>query len=134
MTIHALRFDAPAVQTEINVTPLIDVMLVLLMIVMLTAPMVMHRNPLPLGSNGGGAPPVLLALSVKSTGEMYLQGAAVTRASLSSALTAAANGDNPPVLDVRAEASTRYDDIAAVLALAREAGLESIRVEGVRTD
>lgn len=134
MTIRALRFDAPVVQSQINVTPLIDVMLVLLMIMMLTAPMVMHRNPLPLGSNGGGAPPAVLALSVKSTGEMYLQGTAISRAGLSGALMAAANGDNPPVLDVRAEADTRYDDISAVLALARNAGLESIRVEGVRAD
>jgi len=134
MTIGSLRFDAPAVQSEINVTPLIDVMLVLLMIMMLTAPMILHRNPLPLGSNGGVAPPAVLALSVKSTGELYLQGVPVNRAGLSSALAAAADADAPPVLEIRAEAATHYDDIAAVLALARNAGLESIRVEGARAD
>jgi biopolymer transport protein ExbD len=135
MTVRSLRgYAPPQVQAEINVTSLIDVMLALVLILMVTAPLALHRIPLPLGSNSGSAEPKTLALSVKTTGELYLQGSAVSRAQLASALTSAANSETPPVLEVRPEASTRYDDVAAVLALAKSSGMPAIRIEGTRTE
>jgi biopolymer transport protein ExbD len=132
MTARSLRFDAPAIQAEINVTPLIDVMLALVMILMLTAPLALHRLALPLGGGSDVTPPRTLTLSVKSTGELYLDGVAVSRAQLAAALAAAA--DAAALLEVHPEATTRYDDVAAALALARNSGLSAIRVEGVRTE
>lgn len=127
---HALRSDASAVQAQINVTPLIDVLLVLLMILMLTTPLAMHRVPLPLGASAGTGAPDTLALSVKATGELYLDGAAVDRAQLARTLAAAAERAAPPLLEIRPEANTRYDRVADALVLAQNSGMSAIRVVG----
>lgn len=135
MSVRSLQSYAPTpVRAEINVTSLIDVLLALVLILMVTAPLSMHRIPLPLGSSSAGGTPTILGLSVKTTGELYLDGTAVSRAQLSTALANAANSASPPILEIRPEASTRYDDVAAVLALAKRSGLPAIRVEGVRTE
>lgn len=133
MSVRSLQAYAPMpVRTEINVTSLIDVLLVLVLILMLTAPVAMHRIPLPLGANAGGAEPKILGLSLKTTGELYLEGTAVNRAQLSTLLAAAADSAAPPVLEIRPEATTRYDEVAGVLALAKRSGLPAIRIEGTR--
>ncbi|MEO6687913.1 MAG: biopolymer transporter ExbD [Dokdonella sp.] len=134
MTARSLRFSAPAVQAEINVTPLIDVMLALVMILMLTAPLALHKLSLPLAGSNGQALPKTLMLSVKSTGELYLDGIAISRAQLAVAFAAAAAAASPALLEVHPEATTRYDDVATVLALARNNGMDAIRVEGVRSE
>jgi biopolymer transport protein ExbD len=135
MGIRSLQSYAPTpVRAEINVTSLIDVLLALVLILMVTAPMAMHRIPLPLGANVAGAEPKVVGLSVKTTGELYLDGNAVSRAQLSAALAAAAASTTPPVLEIRPEATTRYDDVAEVLALAKRSQLPAIRIEGARAD
>ena len=134
MNARSLRFSAPAVQAEINVTPLIDVMLALVMILMLTAPLALHKLTLPLGGGNSGPQPRTLSLSVKETGELYLDGSAVNRAQLKTAFTYAANAAAPVLLEVHPEATARYDDVASVLALARNSGMDAIRVEGVRAE
>ena len=102
MATAALRSDAFAAQASINVTPLIDVLLVLLMILMLTTPLTTRRVPLPLGADEPGAtPPPELQLALKPTGELYLDGVAVSRAELSAALATAAAAARPPLLDLR---------------------------------
>lgn len=134
MAVHPMcGYVPPVVQAEINVTSLIDVMLALVLILMLTAPLAMHRMPVPLGSNSDGAESETLGLSIKQTGELYLEGNAVNRAQLSAMLASAAAGANPPILEVRPEANTRYDEVATILALAKRSGLLTIRVEGVRS-
>lgn len=133
MSVRSLQSYAPSpVRAEINVTSLIDVLLALVLILMVTAPMAMHRIPVPLGASSADGEPTILGLSVKSTGELYLDGTAVSRAQLSAALAIAANSASPPVLDIRPEASTRYDEVAAALALAKRSGLPTIRIEGTR--
>lgn len=134
MSTRSLRFAAPAVQSEINVTPLIDVMLALVMILMLTAPLALHRLPIPLAGSDSPVQPRTLMLSVKQTGELYLDGAAVSRGQLQTLLSAAANAATPALLEVHPEATTRYDDVATILALARSSGMDAIRVEGVRAE
>jgi|SRR5690606_23863606 len=134
MATHALRSDAFAEQATINVTPLIDVLLVLLMILMLTTPLATQRVMLPLGGHdAGAAPPKDLRLSLKSTGELYLDGVAVSRAQLSAALSAAAGAVEPPLLELQPEAEVRYEDMLSTLVLAQDSGLAAIRVQGVRT-
>lgn len=129
----ARSLEACAVRSEINVTPLIDVMLALVMILMVTAPLVMHRMPLPIGDGRSEAAATpALKLSILSTGELYLDHAPVSRAQLAIVLEAAAKAAVPPALEVRAEADARYDNVAAALAIAERAGLASIRVEAAR--
>lgn len=133
MATAALRSDAFAAQASINVTPLIDVLLVLLMILMLTTPLTTRRVPLPLGAGEPGAtPPPELQLALKPTGELYLDGVAVSRAELSAALATAAAAARPPLLDLRPDAEVRYEDMLATLVLAQDSGIAAIRVQGVR--
>ncbi len=55
MSVRSLQAYAPMpVRNEINVTSLIDVLLALVLILMLTAPMALHRIPMPLGTNSDG--------------------------------------------------------------------------------
>jgi biopolymer transport protein ExbD len=131
---HALRSYASAVQAEINVTPLIDVMLALVMIMMITAPLALKRLPMPLGDGNNGPEPRTLALSIMSTGELHLQGVAVNRAELASLLAAEAAADQQPVLEIRSDADTPYEKVADTLVLAQNSGLAGIRVEGTRAN
>lgn len=117
-------------RNEINVTPLIDVLLVLVVILILSAPMALHRVPMPLGSNADGTTPKVIGLSIDPAGELYLEGTAVNRAQLASALALAAGRADAPVLEIRPQATTRYELVADALALATRSGLAAIRVEG----
>ena len=121
---------ATTVQAEINVTPLVDVMLALVVIMIVTAPLAMHRIPLPLAGSGLDMAPRTLAVSVKTTGEFYLDGVSVSRAQLAAAFATAAAAASPPTLDVKPEASASYENVATVLALAKSNGLPAIRIEG----
>lgn len=128
-----IRASMPA-HGEINVTPLIDVLLVLVVILMLSAPIALHRIPLPLGPGSNGAMPKVIGLSIQSTGELYLEGSAVNRAQLASLLALAADRADAPVLEIRPQASVPYEQVADVLALARRSGVPAIRIEGTRAE
>lgn len=67
-----------------------------------------------------------------STGELYLQGHAVSRAELTSALAIQAQMPKPPVLEVRTDADTPYAKVVDALAVARSSGIDGIQIEGVR--
>ena len=78
-----LRFHASNEQAEINVTPLIDVLLALVVILMIAAPLTMKKLGVPLAGGPETVPPPRVAtLSVLSTGELFLDGNAVNRAQL----------------------------------------------------
>lgn len=119
-------------QAEINITPLIDVMLALLAIFMIAAPVVTRQIDLPLA--GAQAPPAavepaVLTLSIMDSGEWYLDGVAVTRAGLADRLRQRiAAAPVPPVVDVRAQAASAYDDVANALAVARASGVTHLRM------
>lgn len=132
MTTDAFRSHAAATQAEINVTPLIDVLLALVVILMVTAPLAMKRLPLPLGSESATSTPRTLGLSVLSTGELYLEGRAVSRAELASTLAIEARMPKPPVLEIRSDADTPYAKVVDALAVARSSGIGGIQVEGAR--
>jgi biopolymer transport protein ExbD len=134
MTSRVLQSYVPEARPQINVTPLIDVMLALVMILMVTAPLALHRIPIPLAASSSGTEPAVLPLSIKNTGELYLAGVAVNRSQLESTLTAAALTDVPPLLEIRPDADAAYDDVAIALALAKRSGMQSIRIEGTRAD
>ncbi len=118
---------------EINVTPLVDVMLVLLIIFMIATPLVTHKQTLNFGANPCAGPcptptePV--TLSIKQSGELYWNGVALNRAELAQNLAVVARQSDPPLLNLRPEARTRYELVAEVLATAKNANLSRIAIE-----
>lgn len=128
---RAISFQRVDPQAEINITPLIDVMLALLVIFMIAAPVITRQITLPLA--GSDTPsqtdPTVLKLSIMDTGEWYLDGVAVTRASLADRLQRAIQATPvAPVLEVQAQAATAYDDVANALAVARSSGVNHLRM------
>jgi biopolymer transport protein ExbD len=130
----AFALDRTPVEfAQINVTPLVDVMLVLLVIFMITTPLLTHKLTLDFSHCTQDCPnpsdPV--KLSVKQTGELYWNGVALNRAELANNLAILARQDDPPMLTLRAEARTKYERITEVLAMAKNANLHRISVESV---
>ena len=132
MSAFALDRDSSSF-AQINVTPLVDVMLVLLIIFMIAAPLATHKLTLNFGVNDcviacpKASDPV--NLSIKQTGELYWNGIALNRAQLAQNLAVIAQQTNPPQLNLRPEARTRYEWVADVLAAAKNANLQRIAIE-----
>jgi len=116
------------VMAEINVTPLVDVMLVLLIIFMITAPLAAHKIKieLPLASlakppdEAGNQP---ITLSVKENGELFWNDEPITEATLQAQLRVAAQRTPQPELQIRADKETEYQLISSVMADAKNAGM-----------
>ena len=132
MSAFALDRD-PSSFSQINVTPLVDVMLVLLIIFMIAAPLATNKLTLNFGVKDcvGTCPkpnePV--NLSIKQTGELYWNGVALNRAELEQNLAIIAQQSSPPLVNLRPEARTRYELVAGVLATAKNANLQRIAIE-----
>ncbi|WJF89867.1 biopolymer transporter ExbD [Paraburkholderia bonniea] len=120
---------AAAPMAEINMTPLIDVMLVLLVIFIITAPLFTHAIRLELPRVAAApAPqePHTVTLSIDAANQIYWDGTAITLAQMRTDFATAAHSDSPPEIQLRAERSTRYEVIAQVMGAAQQAGLERI--------
>jgi len=135
MAVFALDREAGSF-AQINVTPLVDVMLVLLIIFMLAAPMLTHKLTLNFGESCLAAkcpkPSDPVNLSIKQTGELYWNGVALNRAELAQNLAVLGQQSDPPQLTLRPEARTRYELVAGVLAAAKNASLQRISIESTR--
>jgi biopolymer transport protein TolR len=118
-----------ALQSEINVTPLVDVCLVLLIIFMVVLPAVVNGIPvkLPTGT-GPAAPQEQLAITVADDGTVYL-GALVVRSEqvASELLRLHAQAPNRPVA-VRGDKRVAYGEVARVLDASRAAGFSDVRL------
>lgn len=115
---------------EINVTPLVDVMLVLLIIFMITAPLMSHRIRIDLPQANYKAqeetPPDPIDLAVRENGDLYWNDEPVTPAMLNAQLRIAAQRSPQPELQIRADKTTQYQKIATVMADAKSAGMIKI--------
>jgi biopolymer transport protein ExbD len=112
---------------EINTTPLVDVMLVLLVIFIITAPLFHQAVPIDLpqvSSTKLDDKPMVIQLALDADGRIYWNGEAVERQVMSDRM-AAARGDNPE-LHLRADRGTRYERVADVMAAAQRAGIVKI--------
>jgi biopolymer transport protein ExbD len=118
-----------APMAEINMTPLIDVMLVLLVIFIITAPLFTHAIRLDL-PKVAAAParqtPQTISLSIDAAGKIYWNGTVVTLDQMRARFVAAGKEQEQPEIQLRAERSTRYEVIAQVMGAAQQAGLERI--------
>ena len=115
--------------SDINVTPLVDVMLVLLIIFMITAPLMSHTVTVTLPSThevkadteGQGVPPVDLA--IKDDGSMYLNDNPVTESELKAKFAVYASMAPQPELQVRAAQDTQWKIVRKMLGEAKNAGM-----------
>ena len=124
----------PDVMIDINTTPLIDVMLVLLVMLIITIPIQLHavNLNLPLGSPPPPpTPPEVVKLDVDPTSTVYWNGEAVpTREALEEMLTVAAAQQVQPELHLRPDKNSRYEVVAGVMASAQRLGLTKIGIVG----
>jgi biopolymer transport protein ExbD len=114
---------------DINVTPLVDVMLVLLVIFILTAPLLSYSIKLDLPNDPAPASepaPATVRLSIDADGAVYWDGEPVSDAQLTARMTEAAKNITLPELHLRADKATRYERISFVLSTAQQAGLAKI--------
>ncbi|MFM0283479.1 biopolymer transporter ExbD [Paraburkholderia sediminicola] len=118
-----------APMAEINMTPLIDVMLVLLVIFIITAPLFTHAIRLDL-PRVAAAParqtPQTIALSIDAAGKLYWNGKVITLQQMRAQFVEAGKQADQPEIQLSAERSTRYEVIAQVMGAAQQAGLERI--------
>ncbi|WP_434107327.1 ExbD/TolR family protein [Paraburkholderia caffeinilytica] len=118
-----------APMAEINMTPLIDVMLVLLVIFIITAPLFTHAIRLDL-PKVAAAParqtPQTISLSIDAAGKLYWNGTVITLQQMRAQFVEAGKQADQPEIQLRAERSTRYEVIAQVMGAAQQAGLERI--------
>ena len=115
---------------EINTTPLVDVMLVLLVIFIITAPLLTHSIQLELPKAGAPSTPEkieTITLSIDPAGALFWNNEPLSGLSeLSSRLSAAAAKSPKPDLHLRADRETRYERIAEVMSAAQGAGISGI--------
>jgi biopolymer transport protein ExbD len=119
--------EAP--MADINMTPLIDVMLVLLVIFIITAPLLTHAIRVDLPKVAAApAPPTArtIALSIDAAGRIYWDGTPVTAAQMRARLADAGRAAPQPEIQLRAARATRYDVIAQVMGAAQQAGIERL--------
>ncbi len=119
--------DAP--MSEINVTPMVDVMLVLLVIFILTAPLMTSviRLDLPQSEGGqSGAAPQAVSLVVDAQGALFLNDQPITPEALRQRLSEAARRSPDTELELRADQSVPYGRVVEAMGLAQKAGLSRI--------
>ncbi|WP_114240978.1 biopolymer transporter ExbD [Dyella sp. C9] len=119
--------NAGGPMSEINVTPLVDVMLVLLIIFMITAPLMSHRITVDLPTANPKVsdtePVEPMDLAVKPDGTLYLNDIEVTEAELKAQFAVAAAKAPQPELQIRADKTTEYKVVKKILADAKEQGM-----------
>jgi biopolymer transport protein ExbD len=114
---------------EINVTPLVDVMLVLLVIFIITAPLLASAIKLDLPdvkAAPAAARPDNVRIAIDADGRYYWNDQLIEDAALPARLAEAARAQPQPELHLRADRDTRYDRLARLMAAAQDAGLTRI--------
>ncbi len=115
---------------DINVTPLVDVMLVLLIIFMITAPLMAHKVKvkLPLATLNAKpeiiVPPVTVA--IKANGDVFWNDQPMTDALLEQNLSIALARDPQPQVDIRADNNTKYSLIQKTVRTIRLSGMRKV--------
>ncbi|CAH2805893.1 MAG: Biopolymer transport protein ExbD/TolR [uncultured Paraburkholderia sp.] len=106
---------------DINMTPLIDVMLVLLVIFIITAPLftrAIRLDLLKVAAAPARQTPQTILLSIDAAGKIYWNGTVITLAQMRERFTQAGKAADQPEIQLRAERSTRYETIAEVMGAA----------------
>jgi biopolymer transport protein ExbD len=134
MNIGSNPMSEPEVMMDINTTPLIDVMLVLLIMLIITIPMQLHSVNLDMPT---GKPPTktvepeVIKIEIEPNGVvLWNQQALTDRASLEARLMQAKAQAVQPELHIKAHAKAKYEAVAGVLASAQRIGLTKLGIVG----
>ena len=123
----------PEVMMDINTTPLIDVMLVLLVMLIITIPIQLHSVTLemPVGTPPANAiKPEKIQIDIDANSTVYWQGLPVSASELDEKMTAVAQLNPQPEVHVRPNKTSQYAVFANVLSSTRRIGLNKIAVIG----
>ncbi|AJG20206.1 ExbD/TolR family protein [Cupriavidus basilensis] len=129
MAFGTLDSDEDEVMSEINMTPLVDVMLVLLIIFIITIPVINHtvKIDLPRATNTPNDPkPQNINLAIDASGKVFWNQAEVDEPTLEANIAQAAQQQPQPELHLRADRDVRYERVAEVMAAAQHGGLGKI--------
>ncbi len=124
--------DTGGPMSEINVTPLVDVMLVLLIIFMITAPLMSHKTKVELPeadyeTRSTEAPPTLpITVAVTEEGRFFLNDEPVTREMLESRLSIEAQKTPQPSVNIRGDKVTKYRYVNEVVNIAQAQGMRKV--------
>lgn len=134
MNIGSGSSSEPEVMMEINTTPLIDVMLVLLIMLIITIPAQLHSVNLDMPVSAAPTKkvdPVVVHIDIDSKSVVRWDGAVIeNRADLEARLTQASKLVPQPELHIRADAKAKYDAVAGVMANAQRIGLTKLGIVG----
>lgn len=121
--------DQDEVMSEINVTPLVDVMLVLLVIFILTVPVLTHSVSVDLPQTQQvhtTVDPKYIAVSVASDGSVFWDGERLDQAQLENALSETAAHHPQPEIRLYGDRRVAYEEVVKVMAAAQRAGIEKL--------
>lgn len=124
--------DSGGPMAEINVTPLVDVMLVLLIIFMITAPLMSHKTKVELPEanldalNPVAPPTPPITLAVKDDGTIYLNDEPISKGLLESKLAVEAQKTPQPQINVRGDKTTKYRIVQEVVQIAQSQGMRKV--------
>jgi biopolymer transport protein ExbD len=119
---------------EINTTPLVDVMLVLLIIFMITAPLMAHKIKIDLPQASTvllEEKPDTIVIALLPNGTMYLNDTRIDRESLVKRLASEAQRKPQPELHLHVDRTTQFQLLATIMADAQNAGMVKV---GIATD
>jgi biopolymer transport protein ExbD len=126
--------DDAEMMVDINTTPLVDVLLVLLVMLIITIPIQLHAVNLEMPSPDApppAVPPAIVQLDVTPSGAFSWNGEPVAnREELDTRLRDAAAQPEQPEIHLRPDARAKYDAVAAALASAHRMGLQKIGLVG----
>ncbi len=124
------KFSSSQPLSDINVTPFVDVMLVLLVIFMVTAPM--FSQGLPVNLPQAAAPALTseqpLVVSISPDKEIYLGDRQVGLENLKAALAGEKKGDRTPEVLLKSDQSVPYGLVVQVMSILKEAGVEKLGI------
>ena len=121
--------DNDAGMNEMNLIPLIDIMLVLMIIFLVTATVANPSIPLTLPKTSAEVidlPPEQIQVSVNANGEVAWNDQIISLEELETRLKTASEAERQPTLILKADKESRYDTVAQVMSRASEAGLNDI--------
>ena len=134
MNVGSRGSGEPDVMMDINTTPLIDVMLVLLVMLIITIPIQLHTVNLNMPVGNPPPPlvkPEVVKIDVDATGVVYWNGVGLPdRDTLEAKLAAAAAQPVQPELHLRPDKAAKYEVVAGVLASSQRLGLTKIGIVG----
>ena len=122
--------DSGGIKSDINVTPLVDVMLVLLIIMMIVAPLLQQGVPvtLPLAANSSEKPETQdqTVVTIDRSANIYLNAVPVATGQLQSRVTSVLEDKSDKIVIIKADEEVEYSAVVATMDELRKAGIEDM--------